>query len=126
MKYLLHLIFIVAIFGACGVPMGNRVDGDNLSVYYLEGIDKKTAIQFATYWQNHGFVGDRKQTIQLEKENGEILIKLIERKGYQNDPLAISEQSQLQALSRKLEKKIFNNETRIVITDNTFRPLERN
>lgn len=126
MKYFVHLIVILALSSACGVPMGDRVDGENLSVYYLEGVEKKRAVQFATYWQERGFAGDRKQTIQLEHENGEILVKIIERKAYQNDELSIEAQSQLQELARTLEKKIFDQKTRIVITDNTFRPIERN
>lgn len=116
--------FIAMLFlSSCGINMGTRIDNENLSVFFLEGVNKEKAIAFTEYWKNHGFVGERKQVIQLEKENNVILIKLIERKEYQNDDLTITEESMIQQLERDLTRNIFEQETRIVITDNTFRPI---
>lgn len=116
---------MVALLFACGIPMGDRVDADNLQVYYLDGIKKNTAIEFAKYWKNNGFVGERKQVIQLSREEDQTIIKLIEREMYHNESLTVDEQSKLQQLERTLSKEIFDGEVEIMITDNTFRPIER-
>lgn len=112
------------LFG-CGIPMGNRIDANNLQVYYLEGVSKATAIDFATYWRNNDFVGDRKQVIQLDKDENGYLLKLIEREIYHEETLEIDEQAKLQELERTLEDEVFDDNVAIVITDNTFRPIER-
>jgi hypothetical protein len=105
--------------------MGNRIDANNLQVYYLEGVSKETAIEFATYWKNNDFVGDRKQVIQLDKDEDGYLLKLIERAIYHEETLEIDEQAKLQELERSLEDEVFDENVTIVITDNTFRPIER-
>ncbi len=105
--------------------MGNRVDAKNLQVYYLEGVQKETAIKFAKYWKDNGFVGERKQVMQLEKAEDGYSLKIIERKMYHESALSIDEQSKLQELERTLEKEVFNEDLTIIITDNTFRPIER-
>ncbi|PWH86919.1 hypothetical protein DIT68_01270 [Brumimicrobium oceani] len=103
--------------------MGDRIDNGNLSVYFLEGINKEKAINFAKYWKNNGFVGERQQVIQLEKENKRVVVKLIERELYHNDPITINEEAMLQELERTLKTEIFHQDVEIMITDNTFRPI---
>lgn len=103
--------------------MGDRIDNGNLSVFFLKGVDTDNAVEFTKYWKNHGFVGERKQVIQLENINEVIHVNIIERKMYQEDGLTITEEAMLQKLGRDLNKNIFHKETLIVITDNTFRPI---
>lgn len=103
--------------------MGDRVDNGNLSVYFLEGVDKEKAIQFSRFWKKNELVGEKKQIIQLEKVEEVIHVKLIERESYHSDPFTIEEEALLQDLERKLEKVVFEQEVEIVITDNTFRPI---
>lgn len=106
--------------------MGDRIDAKNLQVYYLEGVPKQKAVDFAKYWKNNGFVDDRKQVVQLDKTKEGFTLKLIERAMYHEEPLSIDAQSKLQELEHTLEDEIFNENVTIIITDNTFRPIERN
>lgn len=124
MRILFITIFISVLLG-CGIPMGNRIDADNLQVYYLENVSKTKAIAFAEYWKANGFVGDRKQVIQLDKNDNGYSIKLIERSDYHKQHLSIEDQSQMQELEYNLEEEVFNGNATIIITDNTFRPIER-
>ena len=103
--------------------MGDRIDNGNLSVFFLKGVNTDEAIAFAKYWEAHGYVGDRKQVIQLENKDGVIHVNLIEREMYQDDGLTITEEALLQDLGRDLNTNVFHKETTIVITDNTFRPI---
>lgn len=122
----LSIFFLLIFLYACGMPMGDRVDAENLQVYYIDGVKKSEAVAFAKYWKNNGFVGSRKQVVQLSKEEELYVIKLIERQMYHQQKLTIDERSKLQELERTLEKLIFDgNQAEIVITDNTFRPIER-
>lgn len=105
--------------------MGDRIDSGNLSVYFLEEVNREKAINFARYWKNKGFVGEKKQVIQLERENKSITVKLIEREIYHKDAFTINEEAMLQELERELSKEIFHEEVNILITDNTFRPISK-
>lgn len=111
---------------ACGMPMGDRVDAKNLQVYYWDGVAKKDAIAFSKYWKDNSFVGEDKQVIQLTKEGEGYVLKLIEKPAYHNERLTIDELSKLQELGRTLSREVFRGEqVEIVITDNTFRPIDR-
>nr|WP_299205875.1 hypothetical protein [uncultured Brumimicrobium sp.] len=107
----------------CGISMGTRIDNGNLSVFFLEAVPKDKAIAFAKYWKNEGFVGEEKQVIQLDKIDGVIVVKLIEREMYHKNLLSITEEAMIQQLERDLKRDVFGLETQIMITDNTFRPI---
>lgn len=116
-------ILLFLAFVSCGVNMGDRIDTESLSVYFLPGVEKDQAVAFAEYWRDNGFLGENKQVIQLEKEKDVILIKLIENENFHNEPISITEEAMLQDLERYLKRNIFQREVEIVITDNTFRPI---
>jgi hypothetical protein len=121
MKHIIPLILILSFIQSCGMPMGNRVDAENLKVYYMDGVEKEQAIRFARYWRDNGFIGDRPQYIQLSKdEKGLILVKLIEREFYREDELTIIELSLIQQLQRDLAKDVFEQEVEILITGDRF------
>lgn len=123
MRNLIVILFLPLFLIGCGVNMGDRIDNGNLSVFFLEAVNSDKAVEFAKYWEKNGFVGERKQVIQLENKEGIIYVNLIERKMYQEDGLTITEEAMLQDLGRDLKKDIFHKETIIVITDDTFRPI---
>lgn len=125
LKSLTVLSILSIILFSCGMPMGNRVDKGNLKVYYLEGVKKQEAIDFANFWVDEGYVGEEEQTIQLEVSDEIILVKIIESVHYQNEPLSINEQAMLQDIERKLNKDVFSRTADLQITDNTFRPIDR-
>jgi hypothetical protein len=107
--------------------MGDSVKTENLTVYYLDGVPKNKAIKLLKYWKENGLIGDEAQVIQLEVlEDKSIGIKLLEKSIYLQQSLTIHEQSLLQELERNIESKVFEQEATIIITDNTFRPIERN
>lgn len=121
-----YVVVLFLVISSCGMPMGNRVDSNNLKVYYQDAVKKKKAIAFATYWRDNGFVGEKEQVIQLDRdEKGVLLVKLIEEEIYHEKALSIIETSLIQQLERDLQAQIFDEEVLIVITDNTFRPIER-
>lgn len=122
---------VIAFIGAllltaCGQSMGDRVDIDNLKVYYLPSVPKSDAITFAKFWKENGFLGQDEQFIQLAAtENGTIQVKLIEKEKYHDQYLSIEEQSLLSELERILEKEVFQKRVVILITDNTYAEIER-
>lgn len=123
MKNSWKLLLLLFLFTSCGVNMGTRIDKGNLSVFFMPSISQDKAILFANYWVENGFVGERKQVIQLDKEKDVIQVKLIERENYQDDLITINEEAILQQLERELKREVFLQETEIIITDNTFRPI---
>lgn len=103
--------------------MGDRIDNGNLSVYFLEGIPKEKAIAFARYWRDNGYLDKRKQVIQLQNDRGVVVVKIIEREMYHDELLTITEEALIQQLERDLKRDVFNLDTEVLITDNTFRPI---
>jgi len=121
-----HVLVLFLVVSSCGMPMGNRIDSKNLKVYYQDVVKKEKAIAFATYWRDNGFVGEKEQVIQLDRdEDGLLVVKLIEEDVYNENELSIIETSLIQQLERDLKAQIFYEEVLIVITDNTFRPVDR-
>ena len=122
--FLLVAFFMVFLF-SCGESLGNRIDSRNLSVYYLNNVDKATAIEFAKYWRDNNYVGNETQFIQLDKKDNIYYIRLIEKEEYHQKPLSIEDQAKINELERTLAKSIFNKRVVIEITDNTFRPIDK-
>ena len=125
----MYILGLLAVLFSCGMPMGDTVktEDEKVTVFYLEKVPKDKAIKFLKYWKNNGFIGEDPQTIQLDVlESGEFAVKLIEKSTLHEQPLSIHEQSLLQELERNLEEEVFEQEVTIIITDNTFRPIERN
>ncbi len=119
-------LFLFLTFVSCGINMGDRIDAENLSVYYTEGVSKNQAINFTKFWRSNGFVGEKPQTIQLEKDKADwILVKVIENKSYENQKLTIQEIALLNDLERQLSSEVFQTRVEIIITNNTFRPLDK-
>ncbi len=119
-------IFSLFIFTNCGVPLGDRVDSENLKVYFEEGISKEDAITFSRFWQKNNFVGEKEQTIQLSLGANKVVeVKLIEEEDFHNQALDLSEQVALSELKRMLEREVFQREVQLIITDNTFRPIDK-
>lgn len=120
------ILVLSFFFMSCGVPLGDRVDSNNLKVYYEKGVTKKQAITFSKYWQKNHFVGETEQTIQLSKnEDNVVLVKLIENEPFHEQSLSVDEQALLSEVKRMLEREVFKKEVVIQITDNTFRPIEK-
>jgi hypothetical protein len=123
MKNWIVISLLTSLLLSCGIAMGDRIDNGNLSVYFLEGIPKDKAINFARYWRDNGFLGEDKQVIQLENDRNVVVVKIIEREMYHEDLLTITEEAMVQQLERDLKNNVFNQDTEILITDNTFRPI---
>jgi len=126
---MIYILGLLVFLFSCGMPMGDTVktQDEKLTVFYLEKVPKDKAIKFLKYWKNNGLIGEDPQVIQLDVlGNGAIAVKLIEKSTYQQKSLSIHEQSLLQELERNLEEEVFEQEVTIIITDNTFRPIERN
>lgn len=126
---MIYILGFLALLFSCGMPMGDTVktQDEKLTVFYLEKVPKDKAIKFLKYWKNNGFIGEEPQVIQLDVlEDGAVAVKLIEKSTYHQESLTIHEQSLLQELERNLEEEVFEQEVTIIITDNTFRPIERN
>lgn len=124
LRFFFGFVITLILITGCAAPLGDRVDGENLKVYYLEDVSKQMAINFAKYWIANGFVGEKEQTIQLLTDEDKVIVKLIEKEIYHNETLGISEISKLQDLERLLKFGVFEKEVRIWICDDTFSPLK--
>lgn len=107
--------------------MGDIVKTKNLDVYYINGVDKQQAVAFTRFWKRNGFIGKDKQTIQLDLSSNDIVnVNVIEKKFYQNKPLTLQDQMFLTKIQTMIRDSVFENKrVNIVITDNTFKPLQR-
>ena len=124
LRFFFGFVTALILITGCAAPLGDRVDGENLKVYYLEDVSKQMAIDFAKYWIANGFVGEKEQTIQLLTDEDKVIVKLIEKESYHDESLGISEVAMLQDLERVLKSDVFQKDVRIWICDDTFYPLK--
>jgi hypothetical protein len=123
LRFFFGFVLALILISGCAAPLGDRIDGENLKVYYLEDVSKQMAIDFAKYWIANGFVGEKEQTIQLLTDEDKVIVKLIEKESYHDESLGISEVAMLQDLERVLKSDVFQKDVRIWICDDTFFPL---
>ncbi len=127
MKKGIQFFLLTLLLLSCGNPMGDIVKTQNLDVYYINGVNKEDAVKFTKFWKRNGFIGKAHQTIQLELlKNNIVQVNLIEKKVFQDQPILLKEQIMLTRIQKMIRDSIFSkNRVNLVITDNTFKPLDR-
>ncbi len=113
---------LLFVFLSCSSGHGNRVHGDNFSVYFSEDISPKIAEKVAFYWKENQFLTGEKQDIKIEKDENENYILFI----IANFPEEVKEKGltfEERKLLLELENdlyKVFSKEVNLMISDQNF------
>ena len=109
---------------SCSSDYGNKVVGDNFTVYFVDVKDQKLAEKVAVYFKENELISNHKQDLQLVRVNGEIQLRLIASSPENIDGMPFEERKLLTALQFDLSAKVFNNESiDLVLCDENFEPI---
>ncbi len=114
----LLLVFLIS----CSSEQGNRVVGDQLSVYFDLPENEKIAEEIAIYWKENGFLTGKKQDLKIILGENKNQLLLIENELFKEEKLTFKERKLLNDLKNDLQKKIFHTNLEIVVCDENFKP----
>jgi len=107
---------------SCSAEQGNRVFGDQFSVYYDLPQDEELAEKVAIYWKDKGFLTSKKQDIRIVHGQEKFQLLLIENENVKLDELPFEERKLLNELKNDLQKNIFHGNLEIVLCNTKFEP----
>ena len=117
------LFFILFIFlFSCSSDQGNKVIGDQLSVYYDSPQDERLAEEVANYWRDNGFLTGEKQDVRILNQKDKFKVLLIESESFKNDELPFNERKLLNDLKNDLQETIFHSTLELIICNQKFEP----
>lgn len=122
----LPILALILALTACSKGYGNKLEGENLNVYFEFKEDEQLANSLGKFWKENDFIGARKQNIRLTKNDESYLLQLIATDhSISTEGLSFSDHKLLFDLQNRLDSTIFKNTLgcEIVICDGSFEPL---
>lgn len=117
----LFLVFLV--FTSCGANYGNKLESDELDVFYKQVENEELARKIALYWKENDFLGAKKQYLQLDEQNEVLLLKIISTEKFNPDTFTFDERAKLRELQDSLQPLVKPKRLEIVIAKNNFETI---
>lgn len=109
---------------SCGGDHGNRVVGDNFTVYFTNKKDQKLAEDIALYFKQNNLISNQKQDIQLTRFNKRFQLRLIATGSKEQvKNMSFEERKLLTELQTSLYKNVIKKPFDLVICNNKFEPI---
>lgn len=109
---------------SCGGDYGNRVIGDNFTVYFTNKEDQKLAEDLALYFKENNLISSQKQDIQLTRANKRFQLRLITRGSTEQvKNMPFEERKLLTEFQTSLYKNVIKKPFDLVICNNKFEPI---
>ena len=117
-------IFLVFFITACSGGYGNKLEGENLNIYFVDREDEVLAQRLGKFWEKNNLVGQSEQNIRLVNRKGIYDVQLISTDSGEGQDMVFIEMKLLIQLRQQLDTTVFKNEKgcRIVICDGSFKP----
>ena len=117
-------IVILLVFSACSAGYGNKLEGKNLNVYFVDRSDEALAQHLGKFWKENDLVGQAEQNIRLVNRKGIYDVQLIAAEHENEQDLVFIEMKLLIQLRQQLDTTVFKDEKgcRIVVCDGSFKP----
>lgn len=124
-RFLLIGILFLFISVSCTQGHGNKLESDQLDIYFEFREDEKLAAALGKFWKDQELIGEKKQTLRLTKDDRVYLLQLIA-----NDPKEVSnmpfqELKLLLELQKQLNETVFEKSTcEIVLCNGSFQIIK--
>ncbi len=117
-------IFLVFFITGCSGGYGNKLEGKNLNVYFVDRSDEALAQDLGKFWKENDLVGQAEQNIRLVKRKGVYDVQLIATEPGEGQDLVFIEMKRLIQLRQQLDTTVFKNKKgcRLVVCDDRFKP----
>ena len=126
MLKIFYIGILTLALAACSKGYGNKLEGENLNIYFEFKEDEKLANELGRFWKKKDLLGSRKQNIRLTKNDEAYLVMLIATENdFQPQGMGFADHKLLFDLQSQLNKIVFKEtmSCEIVICDGTFNPL---
>ncbi len=118
-----YFLFFLISLTACSSNTENRVNGDNLTVYFPDASNEQFAEKVAIYWKDNDLITGVNQDLQLINTKEGYQLNLIQSDAFKNEQVKFEDQKLLSILKDSLENKIFNANLIIAVCNNKFEPI---
>ncbi|MEN9401032.1 MAG: hypothetical protein RL632_2135 [Bacteroidota bacterium] len=115
---------LVSVLSACSGGYGNKLEGKNLNVYFVDRNDEALAQDLGKFWKENNLVGQSEQNIRLVNRKGKYDVQLIASEQDKSQDLVFIEMKLLIQLRQQLDTTVFKNKKgcRLVVCDDRFKP----
>ena len=112
------------MFTSCSGDYGNKIIGEELSVFFVNSEDEQLAVDLAKYLKSRKLLSGNKQDVQLIRKGEGHIVKVIavDPKDAKNMPL--NERMLLLELQKELQDSVFtNNSVELMVCNEKFEPI---
>jgi len=116
-------IFLTILLASCSSENGNRIVGDQLTVYFDSAKEESIAEKIALYWKENKLLTGRKQDLKISADEKGYTLKIIASSPKENFSVPFEERKLLLQLEADLNEKVADSPLEIVICNNQFEPI---
>lgn len=115
--------FLLFLFVSCGNDYGNKLESDELDVFYTKIENEEFARNIAIYWKEHDLLASKKQSIQLDEKDGVLILKVIPTEKFDASTFSFDERALLKQLQDSLQSHVQPKRLEVVISKNNFETI---
>jgi hypothetical protein len=124
MKLILLKTFIFLTITGCSNNFGNRLEGENLAVFYVDKKDKELATKLAFFWKDNGLIGSEPQNVRYFSSGKRHFVQLIPSDKFDSRLFSFDERKLLMELQKDLDSAVFNYVgCEIILCNEKFEPI---
>jgi hypothetical protein len=116
-------ILLFSLISACGQNYGNKLESNELDIYYTDKNDENLAREIGVFWKKNNLLGTKKQYLQLSRYKNTAQLKIIPVEKFESKYLSFDERLTLKTLQDSLNKYLTNNNLELVIANDQFKTL---
>lgn len=122
-KTLFFLTFLTLVGSSCNQNYGNKLESEELDIYYADAKYENLAKSIGHYWKQNDFLGEKKQFIRLATEGELTVLQLVISNKADLQNLSFDERRLLLDLQDSLRSLPNAENLELVISDNNFNTL---
>ena len=125
MRFHSIILILFVSLSACSNKLGNRVEGDTITVYFEEKNDLELAEKIAKLWIKEDWIGITHTYLKLEKNKTNYYLKLIARDVKEAKQMPFEHRILLLDLQRKVDSLLpASKHLELVICNNKFEQIK--
>lgn len=125
MRFYSIIITLIFLLFACSNKLGNRVEGDKITVFFDTKNDLELAEKIANFWMKEDLVGNNHTYLKLEKSKNHYYLKLIARDQKEAKNMSFEHRLLLLGLQKKIGSILpKSNSIELVICNNKFEQIK--
>lgn len=125
-KFILLSSFFILFLSGCGQNLGNRVEGEKITIYFEDKNDLELAKKIGKFWKENELIGSKKQTLKLEREGKNYALFLVASFPNEIATIPFEHQKLLYELQNQLDSLVpAGKKMQLVLSNSKFEELKR-